>query len=126
MAASHRPIYLNLFKIKLPVAGIISIFHRVTGVLLFLFIPVSLYYLQLSIQSERLFEQVSYLMVSPFSRFIILLFIWSYVHHLLTGIRFLLIDVDLFLEKRMARSSAWSVVIVEFIIMAIIIKGLFL
>ena len=126
MASSGRPIYLNLFKIKLPVTGIISIFHRVTGVLLFLFIPVSLYYLQLSLQGERQFEQITYLMIDPFSRFIILLFIWSFIHHLLTGIRFLLIDIDLFLEKKSARSSAWVVVVIELIIMAIIIKGLFL
>jgi len=126
MASSGRPIYLNLFKIKLPVAGIISIFHRVTGVLLFLFIPISLYYLQLSLQGERQFEQITYLMVDPLSRFIILLFIWSFIHHLFTGIRFLLIDIDLFLEKKSARSSAWTVVVIELITMATIIKGLFL
>ena len=126
MASSDRPIYLNLFKIKLPVTGIISIFHRVTGVLLFLFIPISLYYLQLSLQGERQFEQITYMMVSPLTRFIILLFIWSFIHHLLTGIRFLLIDIDLFLEKNTARSSAWAVVVIELIIMVIIIKGLFL
>jgi len=126
MASSGRPIYLNLFKIKLPVTGIISIFHRVTGVLLFLFIPISLYYLQLSLQGERQFEQITYLMVEPLSRFIILLFIWSFIHHLFTGIRFLLIDIDLFLEKKSARSSAWVVVVIELITMAIIIKGLFL
>lgn len=126
MAIDNRPVYLNLFKIKLPITGIISIFHRLTGVLLFLFIPVSLYYLQQSVAGERAFEKLSWLMVSPISRFFILLVIWSFLHHLLTGIRFLLIDLDLFLEKDAARQSSWGVVVIEIILIAVIIYGLFL
>lgn len=126
MAEDSRPVYLNLYKIKLPVTGIISIFHRLSGIILFLFIPTSLYYLQQSLINQRSFELVGSLMLSPASRFLILLVIWSFVHHFITGIRFLLIDLDLFLEKKSVRRSAWAVVIIEAIIMMAIIKGLFL
>ena len=126
MSSDSRPKYLNLFKIKLPIAGIISIFHRATGLLLFLAIPVSLYLLQLSVKDVHSFTTVTGLMLYPITRFFILLILWSFVHHLITGMRFLLIDLEFFLDKKASRSSAWGVVVIEAIIMAIIIKGLFL
>jgi len=126
MASTSRPVYLNLFKIKLPISGIISIFHRLTGVLMFIAIPVSLYLLQLSVESETSYSSISSLMLYPLSRFFILLVIWSFVHHLLTGVRFLLIDIDLFLEKPSIKYSSWAVVITEFFIMFWIILELFL
>lgn len=126
MSHDARPVYLNLIKIKLPIAGIISIFHRLTGVLLFLAIPVSLYLLKLSVTDEQSFQLAVSYMDYPLSRFFILLVIWSFVHHLFTGIRFLLIDMEYFLNRKASKVSAWGVVILELIAMAIIIKGLFL
>ena len=126
MSHDNRPVYLNLVKIKLPISGIISIFHRLTGVLLFLAIPVSLYLLQLSITDGTSFQYVTSLMLEPITRFFILLIVWSFVHHLFTGIRFLLIDMELFLEKESAKFSAWAVVVIEAVTMLVIIKGLFL
>jgi len=126
MSSDTRPKYLNLFKIKLPIAGIISIFHRLTGLLLFIAIPVSLYLLQLSVKDVHSFTTVTDLMLSPLTRFFILLILWSFVHHLITGMRFLFIDLEFFLDKNASRYSAWGVVVIEAIIMAIIIKGLFL
>src|SRR5690349_19241661 len=48
-----RPKYLNLVKIRLPLPGIKSIMHRVSGAALFLLIPFLLYVLQMSLASER-------------------------------------------------------------------------
>ncbi|MDH5518105.1 MAG: succinate dehydrogenase, cytochrome b556 subunit [Gammaproteobacteria bacterium] len=126
MQYDSRPKYLNLFKIKLPVTGVISIFHRLTGILLFAFIPVSLYFLQLSVKDAASFQQLSVLMLSPLSRFFILLMLWSLVHHLITGLRFLLIDMEFFLSRQSSRASAWGVVIVEALVMVTVIAGLFL
>jgi succinate dehydrogenase / fumarate reductase cytochrome b subunit len=36
---------------------------------------------------------------------------WSIAHHLLAGIRYLLIDVDMGVEKEIARQSALGVVV---------------
>jgi len=44
-----RPVYLNLLKIRLPVTGMVSFAHRVSGVLLFLFIPYAVYLFDLSL-----------------------------------------------------------------------------
>jgi succinate dehydrogenase / fumarate reductase cytochrome b subunit len=43
----RRPVYLNLFKIRLPLPGVVSIMHRASGALLFLLLPLLLYVLQL-------------------------------------------------------------------------------
>lgn len=126
MPTDSRPKYLNLIKIKLPIAGMISIFHRVTGLLLFIVIPVSLYLLQLSITGEESYKTVTSLMLHPLSLFLILLVIWSFVHHFITGIRFLLIDIEFFLNKGASRTSAWAVVVIEAIVMMFIIKEMFL
>lgn len=126
MSSDSRPVYLNLIKIKLPISGIISIFHRLTGLLLFVAIPVSLYLLQLSITDLESFNTVTSLMLHPISRFLILLVIWSFVHHFITGMRFLFIDLEFFLDRNAARSSSWAVVVIEAIVMLLIIKGMFL
>ena len=126
MLYDNRPKYLNLLKIKLPISGIISIFHRLTGLVLFLFIPVSLYWLQLSVKDPASFQQLSSLMLHPLSRFFFLLVIWSLVHHLITGLRFLLLDMEFFLSRKSSAVSAWGVVVIEVLVMAAVIIGWFL
>ena len=54
--AKPRPKHLNLFQIRLPLPGIISIMHRVFGATLFLLIPLLLYSMQASLESPRSFE----------------------------------------------------------------------
>lgn len=125
-AYTKRPRYLNLLKIKLPIAGMVSIFHRVTGVWLFIAIPFSLYWLQLSLQDKASFDQAFAYLNSPISRFFILLMIWSLVHHLFAGIRYLFIDFEIGVEKDSSRYGAWLVVVVELVVMAMILLGLFL
>lgn len=121
-----RPRYLNLFKIRLPVTGIISIFHRITGFLLFLMIPVSVYLLQMSVTDISSFHSVLSFLNQPLLRFGLLLMIWSMVHHLLSGIRFLLIDFDIGVSRSQSRLTAWLVVVAEVMVMLLVLGGLFL
>ena len=113
-----RPVYLNLFKIRLPSTGIVSFAHRVTGVLLFLAVPFSIYLLDLSVTSEQRFEDAAQLLQHPFMQIILLFLVWSLVHHFLAGIRYLLLDLDIAIEKFSSTVSAWIVIIAEFLIMA--------
>lgn len=106
-----RPVHLNLFKIRLPIGGIMSIIHRATGVFMFLAIPFLIYCLDTSLISEQGYQDAIGMLHSPLG--IILLFglMWSLMHHLLAGIRYLLIDIDLGVEKEAARLSALLVTI---------------
>ena len=103
------PVYLNLFRIRFPVGAVTSIAHRISGVLLFLSLPVLIYLLDLSLQSPAGYEKtISYINNYWFEAGLALL-VWSLLHHLLSGIRFLLIDIDTGVGLQTARGSAWLV-----------------
>jgi len=127
MAASdNRPFFLNLLKIRLPVTGYISILHRVSGLLMFFAIPLSVYLLELSLQSRAGFNQVVEILSSPLLQLIMLILLWSILHHLIAGIRFLLTDFDIGLDKAQAIGGAWIVFALEAILFMIITVRVFL
>ena len=105
------PVYLNLFKIKLPLTGIISFLHRITGVLLFLAIPLSLYALQQSLHSEASFNELANWLNSPLMMIIQVTVMAALFYHFFAGIRFLLMDLDIGYDKKSAMRSSWLVVI---------------
>ena len=119
----NRPVYLNLIKIRLPLTGIISFAHRISGVLLFLFIPFSVYLLDLSVQSAESFAAVKQLLDQPLMLAVQLLIIWSIAHHFFAGIRFLLIDAEIGVEKSQARIGSWLVFLAEAIAILLIVVG---
>lgn len=118
---AKRPVYLNLLKIRLPVTGMASFAHRVSGVLLFLFIPYAVYLFDLSLRSAESFQQVQDRLHNPFMLFIQLLVLWALLHHFFAGIRFLLIDAEIGIEKNAARLGAWLVWLAEAVIMLLIV-----
>ena len=119
----NRPVYLNLIKIRLPLAGIVSFAHRISGVLLFLFLPFSVYLLDLSVQSAESFSAVKQLLNQPLMLAVQMLVLWSIAHHFFAGIRFLLIDAEIGVEKSQARMGSWLVFLAEAIAIVLIIVG---
>ena len=105
----QQPVFLNLLQIRLPIMGVVSILHRVSGVLLFLCIPALLYVFALSLSGEEGFQTVSTLLDSLLFRLLGIVLLWCLLHHLLAGFRFLLLDLDVGVERRDARVSAYSV-----------------
>jgi len=122
----NRPFYLNLVKIHLPVTGFVSIFHRISGLLLFLSIPFSVYLLDLSLQGNAGFVQAVNILTHPFIQLLSLILLWSIVHHLVAGIRFLLTDFDIGLEKNASIRYAWAVFIIEAIILGLLVMEIYL
>ena len=121
----NRPVYLNLIKIRLPLTGMVSFAHRISGVLLFLFIPFSVYLLDLSVQSAESFAAVKQLLDQPVMLAVQLLVIWSIAHHFFAGIRFLLIDAEIGVEKSQARTGSWLVLLAELIAILLIVVGVY-
>src|SRR6476659_244704 len=116
-----RPVYLNLFAIRQPVPAIASIIHRATGALLFLAgIPVLLWFVQRSLASQAAFDAAMQPFTTLFGKLVFLVLAWSYLYHLLAGIRHLALDLHLGIELAPARSSA-AVVLVLSVVLAIVI-----
>ena len=76
-----RPVYLNLLKIKLPLTGIVSFAHRISGVLLFLALPFAVYLLDLSIESEQSFAKAQQILNQPLVMLAQILLLWAITHH---------------------------------------------
>lgn len=102
-----RPVYLDLFKIRLPVGGVISILHRITGALLVLLLPFALYLLQRSLQEPAAFADIAARLATPTGRVVLLVILWVFAQHLFSGVRHLLLDVGVGVEKAKARRGAW-------------------
>jgi len=124
MASSDsRPFFLNLIKIRLPITGVVSIFHRVSGVVLFLAIPWSVYLLELSLTGDEGFNAVLNHLDQVFIKLVLLILTLSIVHHFFAGIRFLLTDFDIGLGKQQSKNTAWMVFILEFIVFGLMMYG---
>ena len=106
---NKRPVFLHLLKIRLPVGGIVSITHRVTGVLLTLILPFALYFLTLSLENEAGFDTATRVLQQPITRVFVLLVFWFFAQHFFSGLRHLVMDLDIAMEKSAARLSAWLV-----------------
>jgi len=108
-APRSEPVYLNLLRIRFPVGAVTSIAHRISGVLLFLSLPLLIYLLDLSLQGPEAFEKALVYLQNCWFEAGLALLVWSLLHHLLSGIRFLLIDIEKGVTLRWARRSAWLV-----------------
>lgn len=102
-----RPVFLNLFQIHLPIGGVVSILHRITGVLLVLALPALLYGLQQSLSGPAEYAAVTAKLSGSWARALLLLLLWVFAQHFFSGIRHLLLDLDIGMEKNSARRLAW-------------------
>jgi succinate dehydrogenase / fumarate reductase cytochrome b subunit len=118
--AKQRPKHLNLFEIRLPLAGFASILHRVSGAGLFLMLPLLIYLLQLSLGTPQDFETFKAVMDHPLVKLILLGLLWAFLHHFCMGIRILLLDMHIGIELAAARSSAKAVLGVSLLLTAIL------
>jgi len=106
-----RPVYKNiglaqLIKYRLPWAGKVSILHRISGAALFLMLPFLLYLLDQSLASEVSYQKFQAITGHVLVKIICLGLIWSFLHHFCAGIRYLLLDLEIGVEKHEANRSA--------------------
>lgn len=102
-----RPVFLNLFRIRLPIGGIVSILHRFTGVLLVLSIPLMLYLLQQSLTDAATYAALVAALRAPGAKLLTLLALALLAQHFFSGLRHLLLDLDIGTGKAAARRLAW-------------------
>lgn len=102
----RRPKNLNLFTIRLPINAVISIMHRMSGVILFLIQPVLLWVLALSLSSQDGYLAVREWMQQPIFKLLLLGLSWAFFHHFYAGLRHLAMDVHWMTSLQKARLSS--------------------
>jgi succinate dehydrogenase / fumarate reductase cytochrome b subunit len=102
----RRPKNLDLPTIRLPLPGILSIIHRISGAGMFLLLPFLLWLFQSSLASPETFASAKEVVGHPLARIILLGLIWFYMHHFCAGIRYLLLDLHKGVELEAARLSS--------------------
>jgi succinate dehydrogenase / fumarate reductase cytochrome b subunit len=116
-----RPKNLDLTTIKLPVPGIVSILHRISGALLFLIgIPLLLFTLQSVMGNPSDFQIIQTLYDNFLIKLVLLTILWSFLHHFCAGIRYLLLDMHIGIELAGARLSSMVVLAVSIILTILI------
>jgi succinate dehydrogenase / fumarate reductase cytochrome b subunit len=125
MTIKKRPKNLDLTTIRLPLPGKVSILHRVSGVGLFLFLPVLLWLFSASLTSAETFATFRSVFASLPAKVVLAGLLWAFVHHFCAGIRFLLLDLHVGIEKEAARKSA-AVVFAVSIPLTLILWGVLL
>lgn len=119
-AAKQRPKYYDLNLLNLPMPGLVSIFHRITGVAMFLFlIPLVLWILQITLANEAGFVKWQSIYSMLVVKLIMIGFVWAFMHHLIAGIRYLLLDLHIGIAKEPAQSSAKVVLVLGIVATAI-------
>ena len=114
-----RPVYtnVNVFRdltgYRLPVAGFVSILHRISGLLMFLLLPFVVWLFDTSVTSEVRFESFRSAFEAGIGfvpaagiKLVVLALIWAYLHHMLAGLRHLWMDSTHAVSKEQGKSSA--------------------
>ncbi len=104
---------VDAVKYRLPLAGVVSILHRVSGLLMFGLLPLIVWFFDTSLSSEISFERFAGAFVTGVGwvpgwliRLVALALIWSYLHHFIAGVRHLWMDMTHSVTKEQGRSSA--------------------
>lgn len=110
---------------RLPLAGLVSILHRGSGMLMFVLLPFVLFLLDKSLTSESSFSYFQSFTSGVFVKLVIVALSWAYLHHFCAGIRHLLMDLHLGLDKVSGRQSAVAVLVISLVLTALIALKLF-
>ena len=117
--AKKRPEFRNINALsdlptyRLPAAGIVSILHRISGLIMFLLLPLLVWMFDTSVSSEISFAKFSAAFTvglgfvpAVLVKLVTLALIWAYLHHLIAGVRHVYMDVCHAVSKEFGKSSA--------------------
>jgi len=131
LVSTSRPQFRNIhvtqiLGYRLPLAGIVSILHRVSGAMLFLFgLPLMLYTLEQSLVSEMTHANLAAALGHLLVKLVALGLIWGFLHHAIAGIRYLVLDLHIGTGKEQAKSSARLVLMLSLALTAMVALKLF-
>jgi succinate dehydrogenase / fumarate reductase cytochrome b subunit len=108
-----RPIWFNLNLLNLPLPAVVSILHRISGALLFVLTFWLLYLLDGSLASAERYESIRQVVAHPLAKLVLLLVLWAFLHHFIAGIRYLLLDLHVGIQREKAKNTSVMVFVVS-------------
>ncbi|AJD48012.1 succinate dehydrogenase, cytochrome b556 subunit [Isoalcanivorax pacificus W11-5] len=111
-----RPVNLDLTTIKFPVTALASITHRITGVAIFLALPILLWMLDRSLASPESFAQLKDLLATPIAKLVVWAMLAALIFHLVAGIKHLIMDLGIGESLEGGRRGATLVFIVSVVL----------
>ena len=115
MNKKQQPVNLALTTINFSPMAIASIFHRLSGIFIFLLIPFLLSALACSLKSSESFGQLTTWLAQPPIKLIIWIFLTALFYHLVAGIRHMVMDCGIAETLPIAKYSAIAVIVLGFI-----------
>lgn len=119
-----RPVNLDVGSMAFPPMAIASILHRISGIVLFILLPVMIYFLAQSVHSEETFNQLQTKLAMPGYKFILWAFSTALIYHLLAGIRHMIMDLGFGEELCTGRRT--SILVIALAVIAALILGIWI
>ncbi|MDR3504471.1 MAG: succinate dehydrogenase, cytochrome b556 subunit [Legionella sp.] len=116
-----RPVNLDLGSLKFPPMAIASILHRISGVVLFLLLPIMLFIFGQSVQSVETFAQMKALLTHPCYKLILWAFGAALIYHVLAGIRHMIMDLGF--GEHLSAGRRTAVLVIVFAVILSILLG---
>ena len=111
---------IDALQYRLPLAGVVSILHRVSGLILFLLMPFIIWMFDTSLTTEISYSQFVAVFVGGagwfpgwFFKLVALALIWSYLHHFIAGLRHLWMDATHAASKEFGHQSAVATMVLS-------------
>jgi succinate dehydrogenase / fumarate reductase, cytochrome b subunit len=129
--ARKRPEFrnINAFRdlptYRLPAAGIVSILHRVSGVLMFVLLPLVMWLFDRSVSSEISFARFRHALNDGAGgvllKLVVLALIWAYLHHFIAGLRHVWMDVSHAAVGKQRGATSAKVTLVASLLLTVIL-----
>ena len=123
---------IEALQYRLPVAGVVSILHRVSGMLMFFLLPFIVWMFDASVTSEVSYDGFTSAFVAGigplpgwFIKLVALALIWAYLHHAVAGVRHLWMDATHSVSKQQGQSSAVATFVISIVLTAALGARLF-
>ncbi len=116
---------VDLPQYRLPLAGLVSILHRISGFIMAALLPLIVWLLDGSLTSESSYDTLASICSAWYVKLIFLGVGWAFFHHLCAGIRHLIMDLHIGMTKEASKISAQCVFFASAVFTALLAFQLF-
>ena len=123
---------IEALQYRLPIAALVSILHRASGMLMFFLLPFIVWMFDASVTSEISYDSFTSAFVAGIGfvpgfvvKLVVLALIWAYLHHAVAGVRHLWMDATHSVTKAQGHSSAVATFVISIVLTIVLGAKLF-